>query len=178
MLVNLTPRPVELQNSVLRFLINEVLSENHPIEESPREGIHILQHWNPEMEFVELSTDAPFWENGSSSEFIAILREWYADNYPCFEFKWDYELTPDHGVCDNYEQILARWPHLEELEDEKFAITMVPILKETQEASGGWRWHKWGEYIGSQDPQAEYIFDEPLIEKVYTFQVFRLRCSN
>ena len=39
-------------------------------------------------------------------------------------------------------------------------IAIVLIIKKFQPEDGGWRWHKWGPYIGVKEPHAEYIFDE------------------
>lgn len=74
------------------------------------------------------------------------------------------------GVCDGYRDILDKCPELLK-EGRDFVITLTPILKENQSSDGGWRWHKWGTYIGKQVPTTEYIYDEPLIEKVYCYQI-------
>mgnify|MGYP000101825354 CR=1 FL=1 len=52
-------------------------------------------------------------------------------------------------------------------------VSFVRIRRDEQSSSGGWRWHKWGKYIGKQKPQCEYIYDEPEIEEVYTFSVYQ-----
>lgn len=90
----------------------------------------------------------------------------------------DYDHCPEfdniscYGVCDHYEQILEREPCLVNDPDRKFIITITPILKANQEPDGGWRWHKWGEYIGTKNPQCEYLYDEPDIEKVYCYHIY------
>lgn len=76
------------------------------------------------------------------------------------------------GVCDNYEQILKEYPHIEICKDHTFFIYLTPITREEQPQEGGWRWHKWGPYIGDKNPQQEYLYDEQEIEKVYIFDVF------
>ena len=38
----------------------------------------------------------------------------------------------------------------------------------------GWRWHKWGPYIGTQDPQCEYLADEPEIKEVFVYRFIQL----
>ena len=76
-----------------------------------------------------------------------------------------------YGVCDNFEQLLAAYPELE-AEDREFVVTLSPIRKAEQYPEGGWRWHKWGEYIGTQQPTCEYIFDEPTIELVYVYHIY------
>jgi hypothetical protein len=38
----------------------------------------------------------------------------------------------------------------------------------------GWRYHKWGDYIGSQNPQSEYLYDDTHIDAVWTFHIYEL----
>lgn len=67
----------------------------------------------------------------------------------------DYEHYPEnlsigeYGVCDNYMQILDQCPELQD-PNRIFLITLTPIKKEKQSPKYGWRWHKWGEYIGKK----------------------------
>lgn len=76
------------------------------------------------------------------------------------------------GVCDTPEQAV----HKLGLRDrpEKFFISFVQLRRGDQPRDGGWRWHKWGPYIGDREPQCEYLHDEPQIEEVYTFHVYEL----
>lgn len=76
-----------------------------------------------------------------------------------------------YGVCDDYSQILNQFPVILNSERE-FVIFVTPLLKSEEPETGGWRWHKWGEYIGNQNPVMEYLADEPNIDKVYVFHVF------
>lgn len=79
----------------------------------------------------------------------------------------------EYGVCDSPEQFmqheLGKWI---EASDRKFVVSFSRIQKATQSESGGWRWHKWGEYIGEHEPTCEYIYDEPEIEEVYCYHVY------
>ena len=79
-----------------------------------------------------------------------------------------------YGVCDNWQQITEQCPMLCSSTDRHFAISITSISKADQPASGGWRWHKWGPYIGTQEPTCEYIHDEPVIEQVYVYHVYQL----
>ena len=83
---------------------------------------------------------------------------------------WD---VPTYGVCDAPEQVVAKYPIIKGHEA-KFFISFVHLRRDDQPSEGGWRWHKWGEYIGDQKPQCEYLHDEPMIEEVYTFSVYEL----
>lgn len=83
-------------------------------------------------------------------------------------------LPNDYGVCDNWEQITERWPEI--LSDPRhFVIGLQRLDRSTEPEQGGWRWHKWGEYIGTQDPQMEYLHDEPEIETVYVFHIYEIK---
>jgi hypothetical protein len=87
-----------------------------------------------------------------------------------------YEQYPDtsvgsYGVCDSLENLLEKCPELD-APGREFVVTLTPIRKADEPADGGWRWHKWGEYIGAQEPQCEYIHDEPVIESVFCFHIY------
>ena len=77
----------------------------------------------------------------------------------------------NYGVCDDEQQILKRYPELI-TSDKKFVVIITPIHKEGQPEQGGWRWHKWGSYIGIQNSQSEYIYDEPEIDRVLLFHIY------
>src|ERR1035437_865715 len=76
-----------------------------------------------------------------------------------------------YGVCDHLENLMSTYPELQ-AEGRTFVVSMTAIRKEDQEAWGGWRWHKWGEYIGTQKPTCEYMHDEPEIDLVYCFHIY------
>ncbi len=84
------------------------------------------------------------------------------------------ESVPAYGVCDSPEQIFEKFEKSLDAADRKFVIGMVRLDKKDQSKEGGWRWHKWGEYIGDQNPTMEYLADEPVIETVYTFHIYEL----
>lgn len=79
-----------------------------------------------------------------------------------------------YGVCDNVEQVKN---HLGAFltNDTPVLVTLTPMRKADQPESDGWRWHKWGSYIGVQSPQCEYLADEPEIETVYVFHIHLLQ---
>ena len=77
----------------------------------------------------------------------------------------------NYGVCDDYQQLLSKCPEIVE-SDRQFLITLFEVNREDQPEDGGWRWHKWGDYIGTQQPTCEYLYDEPEIDRVYCYQVY------
>ena len=95
----------------------------------------------------------------------------------------DYEIMENgfyhpfpYGVCDNWKQIFEREPDIKYYKDskEKFVIFLCKHKKSNQPEHGGWRWHKWGEYIGDQNSQCEYLKDEPEIDYIYTYHIARI----
>jgi len=84
------------------------------------------------------------------------------------------ELSP-YGVCDSPDQFMATgYRALADVPERRFFVTFVRVSRSEQPPDGGWRWHKWGEYIGLGQPTCEHLFDEPLIEEVYTFHVYEI----
>ena len=82
----------------------------------------------------------------------------------------------DYGVADNASQVLDYYEHLlsqngNYMDNRKFVILMTPVFRENQHEGGGWRWHKWGRYIGEFEPQCEYLYDERGIDYVWVFNI-------
>jgi hypothetical protein len=99
--------------------------------------------------------------------------EW--DKYPTLSDVAEDEWTNCYGVCDDIQQLLDRCPMLVEDPDREFAITLTEIRRDEQPANGGWRWHKWGPYIGAHEPQCEYLYDEEGIDRVFCYHVFEVK---
>ena len=78
------------------------------------------------------------------------------------------------GVADNLLQVLKQCPHL--LTSEKYYVVGFCWIRKSEcYKNGGWRWHKWGNYIGNQKPTCEYLYDEPKIKKVVCYQIYELK---
>jgi len=89
---------------------------------------------------------------------------------------WYNGLPDDHnayGVCDSPEQFMEVLGNkLKEDEANEYVVSFTAVRKIDQAADGGWRWHKWGPYIGNQNPQYEYLYDEDDIDEVYTYHIY------
>ena len=105
-----------------------------------------------------------------------IANELNCEYVDFLEYKGKIFMSHPYGVCDNWEQIFEREPDIKYYKDskEKFVIFLCKHTKSQQPQHGGWRWHKWGEYIGDQNPQCEYLKDEPEIEYIYTYHIARI----
>ena len=82
-------------------------------------------------------------------------------------------LASLHGVSDNVAQIKKKFKNALR-SDEQYIITVNEIRKSEQSENGGWRWNKWGEYIGTQNSKCEYIADGPEIESVFCFHIHKV----
>jgi hypothetical protein len=83
------------------------------------------------------------------------------------------DFPESYGVCDYPSQVVEQFPKLIS-DPRRFILTFQEVRKSEQPERDGWRWHKWGTYIGSQNSSSEYIADEPDIELVYIFHVLEL----
>lgn len=98
--------------------------------------------------------------------------------YPADELEED--IGPDcesFGVADDPTQILERFPGLI-TSPRNYLITCTRIPKDPDNAGkgGGWRWRKWGFYIGTGDPQHEYLDDEDGFDNgVWVFSIVLLK---
>lgn len=80
-----------------------------------------------------------------------------------------------YGVADNLEQIVQLY---EENRDGYFrgnhVILCHKVIKNPDAPCSGWRWRKWGEYIGIHTPKCEYLNDEPVIKEVICFSILQV----
>lgn len=79
-----------------------------------------------------------------------------------------------YGICDNYQQVVDQCVELQPAHATKYVMSVTCMRKKDQSSEGGWRWHKWGEYIGTQKPTTEYLYDEPVIEEVYCYHIYKV----
>lgn len=89
----------------------------------------------------------------------------------------------NYGVADNASQVIDYYKSLldiygDYMNSHKFVILLTPIFRESQPERGGWRWHKWGTYIGDFNPQHEYLYDEQGIDYVWVFSILEVEECN
>ncbi|MDP2652095.1 MAG: hypothetical protein Q8O94_03085 [bacterium] len=80
-----------------------------------------------------------------------------------------------YGVCDSPEQFMEHAGELLLKDPRRFVVGFTMVKKSEQPRNNGWRWRKWGPYIGSQKPTSEYLADEKDICDVYCYQVCEVR---
>lgn len=106
--------------------------------------------------------------NFSDDEFIEKLK-----TRPILFPKY---AKSSYGVADTIEQIKEYYKKELNLKTRKFTIDVTPVWqqRENKGKGGGWRWHKWGKYIGELNPQHEHLDDEDFGEDFKYIIVFRL----
>lgn len=129
-----------------------------------------------------------FWESATIGDALQKLDtgvyEFFSCNSPDYliEEKLDeYDIhtlrSYPYGVCDNYEQILERVKDIDKYvnsKDEDYCIVLYKVTRESQPETDGWRWCKWGDYIGDHKKTAEYFYDEKEIDYVYVFSIYKI----
>ena len=67
------------------------------------------------------------------------------------------------GKC--FVKMIERYPEY------KLVLLMTPHVNTKDCSWSGWRWHKWGEYIGVHEPQHEYLSYEKGIDYVLSYSL-------
>lgn len=121
-----------------------------------RRGVYTCGHWNFDM----------YMERRDGKRLPFEMR------YPSFPGDYDDDTyLGSYGVCDTVDQFLQYAGGRLHVPDRFFVVSLVEIRREHQPSNGGWRYHKWGQYIGTQNPQNEYLYDDKHIDAVFTFSI-------
>jgi len=100
-------------------------------------------------------------------------------NAPEMYMGWP-ELGDDlnsYGVCDSPEQFITAFKDRLAADERTFFVTFTHVAKEPDNKGqgGGWRWHKWGPYIGVGTSTREYLDDEDgFPDGVYVYHVYQI----
>lgn len=132
-----------------------------------REGVYSNAGFNPHV----LVEDGELNEND-----IIYIGDGELADVERYELWSSESAIPTYGVADNYQQVIDKYSL--DTVDVPLVLFITEVRKDEQYESGGWRWHKWGEYIGDQEPTREYLYDEPHIESVVCFRIYRKTLIN
>ena len=154
--------PAEYRRPDPIFAMIASINGNEPQTSEERVGIYRIGHFGS-SDFMR------GWESYPEFDPIPVRDDMSAKMK---EDAWDGTVGRNaYGVCDSLEQLLAHFPELE-APGREFVVTLTEVRKADQPSSGGWRWHKWGPYIGTFDHQYEYLYDEKGIESVLIFHIY------
>lgn len=93
-------------------------------------------------------------------------------SYP--EFPVDPEFNA-YGVCDTPDQFREKYGEMLSSDPRPLVTMFTHVEKEPQHRGegGGWRWHKWGPYVGIGTPTTEYLDDEEEFPNgIYVYHVY------
>jgi len=78
------------------------------------------------------------------------------------------------GVCDDFRQVVLHVPELL-VNSNHYVISLTSIKRDEQPYSGGWKWSKWGDYIGIHEPKEEYLAYEDEIDEVFVYHIYEVK---
>jgi hypothetical protein len=111
--------------------------------------------------------EAPGLSNALTEESCDLAVDWsrlYTDR------GWVRYGTSDYRVADTVAQVLAYERDRRVADpDQLFAVQVSTVQRSEEPATDGWRWQKWGPYIGTRTPPAAYLYDEPEIGQVVIY---------
>lgn len=59
--------------------------------------------------------------------------------------------------------------------DAVYLIRFYPVFNHHDGKTGGWRWHKWGSYLGKHTPKCQYLNEEKNIDYVLLWHLYPLK---
>jgi hypothetical protein len=152
-----TPKLIPTARNPILSMIAE-MSNQSPKDTLLEEGFAQISHF---------SGDCMVWGSNAPEHFMGYpdIND-ICDGIGCY------------GVCDSPQQFIDKYKAgLEGDPARTFFCTFTHIAKEPSNAGkgGGWRWHKWGEYIGTGKHECEYLDDEAGFgDGVYVYHVLQI----
>lgn len=126
--------------------------------------------------------DDPYWRIGMPEpgflvgplNMNTLFASLIVDHYPEVFRPNDDWATP-FFVDDSPQAVIDRLkPVLTEAEG-TYLVTITEFHKADEPSEGGWRWHKWGPYLGAHEPQCEYLHDEPEIDSAAVAHIYQIK---
>ena len=104
-------------------------------------------------------------------DYSDILNIATAISIPLEEY-FEFSSSGSYGVCDGLQNFLDIFNEELATIPEKVFVTLTPIHRKQQPEYGGWRWRKWGPYIGNFKRTEEYLFNETEIDTVWIYHIY------
>jgi hypothetical protein len=141
-------------------------------------------------ERIELDVAIPAGETGVYwSQALENFLEEYSDYRIIHDYDRKFTTLREHldylnewgesyGVADNLEQIMMKLSRYWFEPDRNFILALQKVRKVDQPPKDGWRWSKWGPYIGEQESRADYLADEPFIDELILYEFYEVVLEN
>ena len=109
-------------------------------------------------------------DTDQATDMVNMLTRQHAQNRYAKENYASGDIWYSYGLSDNASQVIKYYNEMKAKGrfPGNHIIVMSPMGK------GGWRWHKWGTYIGKFEQRCEYFCDEEGIENVWQFDIVRV----
>lgn len=156
-------------------IIGEIgtLREKDARDELPMEMSMVLASGELDLSVLETGVFESFSHNfGYICEDVEL---------PTVEFDPWFDLSEDghqweqsNIVCDSVEQAKTHWHGLIGEADREFVIVFNTVEREPGKPNSGWRWKKWGPYIGTHEIKHDYLNDETGIDKVLLASIIQV----
>ena len=165
MLVDLTPNYEEVDRRI-------AIAKEHDFKFVPQ----YKAQWKSGVGIYQCNVSFNF-SHDEFEEFKGSPNIPFSQSYELF--KPEYQKS-QYGVADSVEQLKEYFKEEIEDPDRKFFLSCTPVWQDKENAGkgGGWRWHKWGEYIGKLDAQCEHLDDEEFGEDfkyIVCFHLYKLK---
>lgn len=113
----------------------------------------------PSAEFYESVLDWPGLRNQTIDERLASLA--------------DGSYIQPYGSCDSLTQFLST-KFCEQIKNHASSfVVLFFLIRKCDQGEQGYRWRKNGPYIGEKETMCEYLADEPNVEEIYQYSVYR-----
>jgi hypothetical protein len=90
-----------------------------------------------------------------------------------YDFRLNIGDIPDHGICDSPDQFFKKYKEALMSDSRNLCVHFQHMEKDPQV---GFRWHKWGKYIGEGIPDDEYLYKSSGFENgVFVFDICQLK---
>lgn len=117
------------------------------------DGYYMIRHFSADP----LANVEGIWKYLQDQE-----EKWWSDPDHWYQRLHEAIGCGDSFVCDSPQQFYERHhAALEEIVPFDVSVWFTHVAKNPVSEGGGWRWRKWGEYIGDGEPTREYLDDEP-----------------
>lgn len=191
MLVNLSPNPRARVKAERRYkrMLRMISSRSDQFAKHMREAFKMFRKMYSFKNLFRPYTPSE-WEytkNNPNEDFTGVyitfdgnlvedsINFWTMQHAPDSCARENYEsgdVWYAYGLCDNASQAIQYYKDMKAAG--RFPGNHVIIL-DVMGRGIGWRWHKWGSYIGNFNPCCEYFDDEEGIEAVYAFHIYRIK---
>ena len=167
------------------FMILQVIGVDNPTPQPYKDwtGVYVIPHFSLDH-MIRLPGSDRIGDEPSQYDYTypEFPEAYHKAVPPTPQGPWDAEddeaehgFFNCYGVCDTPDAFLARFGELLKADERKFAMSFTHIDKKSQSPEGGWRWHKWGPYIGEGRPTTEYIYDEDAFDDgVYCYHIYQV----